>query len=203
MLKMKYWSQFTVTIHLFLLALTAFTTSSAVASTAIHQDKQLSTPKQTFFQNERDYQIAQVSSNCRQVAVKNGLYVRQAPTVYSKALGVIPQGRNVTVVENRGANVVVGNPGAEWMPISAPIQGYVFAGFLTPCQASPSPTNCREVSARGGLNVRRSPSINSAVVGVVPNERNVTIENKGANGWVSISAPLQGYVSETYLEYCS
>ncbi|WP_071884109.1 SH3 domain-containing protein [Allocoleopsis franciscana] len=57
------------------------------------------------------------------------------------------------------------------------------------------------MAVRNGVYVRQSPSINSAVVGVVPNNRNVTIENKGANGWVPISDPLQGYVSAAYLEY--
>lgn len=143
------------------------------------------------------YQLAQVvSENCRQVSASSGVYVRREPTVYSTALGIIGGGRYVTVA-----------PGGttDWVPISAPLKGYVFRNFLTSCQsAPPPPSNCRQVSsASGGLNVRQNPSINSAIVGKVVNRRYVTIQNSGANGWVPISVPLQGYVSADYLTYCS
>lgn len=196
------WKKIVVVPTLLLPALTASTTPSTAANTALLQNTQSSTLERTSFQNKGVYQLAQTSDNCRQVAARNGLYVRQEPTVYSKALGIISYGRNVTVVENPGRNIVVGNPGVKWMPISAPLQGYVYAGYLSSCQSSPLPKNCREVEARRGLYVRQEPSINSAVVGVVANGRNVTIENVGANGWVPISAPLQGYVSADYLTYC-
>lgn len=201
MRQMINWQKSVTIPTLLLSALTAFVPLSTAASTATTQEIQ--TPEITSFQNEGVYQLAQGSDNCRSVAARNGLYVREDPTVYSRALGIIPYGRNVTVVESRGANTVGGNPGAKWMPISAPLQGYVYAGFLSSCQESPAPKNCREVSQRGGLYVRREPSTNSAVVGVVPIGRNVTIENRGANGWVPISVPLQGYVSAAYLTYCS
>lgn len=163
--------QNSVTIPTLLLsALTAFVPPSTAASTATTQEIQ--TKKITSFQNESVYQLAQTSDNCREVAARNGLYVREEPTVYSRALGIIPHGRNVTVVENPGRNMVVGNPGVKWMPISAPLQGYVYAGFLSSCQESPPPKNCREASARGGVYVRQDPSINSDIVRVVPNGRN-------------------------------
>ena len=202
MKQMSNWSKFVVVSTLLLPALTTFVNPSLAVNTAMLDSSNSSTLERTSFPNDGVYQLAQASNNCRQVAARNGLYVREEPTVYSRALGIIPQGRNVTVVENPGADVVVGNPGVEWMPISAPLQGYVYAGFLSSCQSSPPPKNCREVSRRGGLYVRQEPLSNSNVVGVVPNGRNVTIENRGANGWVPISAPLQGYVSATYLTYC-
>lgn len=194
MRQMSNWQKSVTIPTLLLSALTAFVAPSTAASTATTQETQ--TPKITSFQNESVYQLAQTSDNCREVAARNGLYVREDPTVYSKALGILPYGRNVTVVESRGENTVGGNPGAKWMPISAPLQGYVYAGFLSSCQESPAPKNCREVSQRSGLYVHREPSINSDIVGVVPNERNVTIENRGANGWVPISVPLQGALSD-------
>jgi|GEM_PF-940609 uncharacterized protein YgiM (DUF1202 family) len=197
---MSNWQKSVTITTLILSALTAFVLPSTAATTATSQEIQ--TQKITSFQNEGVYQLAQGSTNCHEVAARNGLYVREDPTVYSRALGIIPYGRNVTVVESRGANTVGGNSGAKWMPISAPMQGYVYAGFLSSCQESPPPKNCREVSKRGGAYIRQEPSINSDVVGVVPNGRNVTIENRGANGWVPVSVPLQGYVSATYLTYC-
>ena len=202
MKQMSNWPKFVAVSTLLLPALTAFTSSSSAASTAMLQSIHSFTLERTSFPNDGVYQLAQASDNCRQVVVRNGVYVRRGPTVGSFRVGIIPYGRYVTVVENPGADVVVGNPGAEWMPISAPLQGYVFAAYLAPCQESPPPKNCRAVSARGGLYVQQEPSSNSNVIGVVPNGRNVTIENRGANGWVPISAPLQGYVSATYLTYC-
>lgn len=196
----KNWQKATIP-SLLLSALTAFVAPATAAGTITTQEIQ--TPQITSFQSEGTYQLAQTSNTCREVSARNGLYVREDPTVYSTALGVLPYGRNVTVVENPGRNVVVGNPGVEWMPISAPIRGYVYAGFLSSCQESPPPNTCREVSARGGVYVRQEPSINGDIVGVVPTGRNVTLENRGANGWVPISVPLQGYVSAAYLTYCS
>lgn len=197
---MSNWQKSVTIPTLLLSALTAFIPPSIAVSTAATQ--KIQTKKIISIQNEGVYQLAQGSDNCREVAARNGLYVREDPTVYSRALGIIPYGRNVTVVESRGANTVGGNPGGKWMPISAPLQGYVYGGFLSSCQKSPAPKNCREVSQKGSLYVRREPSTNSAVVGVVPNGRNVTIENLGTNGWVPISAPLEGYVSAANLTYC-
>jgi hypothetical protein len=133
------WKKSVTIPTLLLSALTVFAPPSTAASTATTQEIQ--PPKIASFQNKGVYQLAQGSDNCRSVAARNGLYVREDPTVYSRALGVIPYGRNVTVVESRGANTVGGNPGAKWMPISAPMQGYVYAGFLSFCQESPPPKN--------------------------------------------------------------
>ncbi len=188
------WQTSVAVLTLLLPALNVFATPSTAASTATPQGTQPSARQRTSFQNEGVYQLAQVSDNCRQVSASSGLYVREEPSVYSTALGIVDYGRNVTIVENPGAN--------RWVQISAPLQGYVFADFLTSCQTPPPPKNCRQVSARGGLYVRREPSINSAIVGTVANGRNVTLENTGANGWVPISAPLEGYVSTAYLTYC-
>lgn len=196
------WQKSVVVPSLLLPVLTTFATPSTAVSTGMLYSISPSTLERTSFQKSGVYQLAQTSNICREVAARSGLYVREQPTVYSRALGIIPYGQNVTVVENPGRNIVVGNPGVKWMPISAPIQGYVYAGFLSSCQESPPPNNCREVSARGSVYVRQDPSINSDIVGVVPTGRNVTIENRGANGWVPISVPRQGYVSAAYLTYC-
>ena len=195
MKQIKNWQKSIAMTTLVLPALTAFATPSTAASTATPQEIQLSALERTFFQNESVYQLAQVSDNCRQVAPSSGLYVRREPSVYSTAIGIVAGGRYVTIVDNRSAN--------RWVPISAPLQGYVYAGFLKSCQSSPPPNNCRQVSARGGLYVRQEPSNNSAVVGIVANRRNVTIENPSANRWVPISAPLRGYVSTAYLTSCA
>lgn len=143
------------------------------------------------------YQLAQApQSSCRKVIAPRGLYVRQEPTSNSKALGIVASERNVTI-KNRGAS--------GWVPISAPLEGYVYGGFLGYCQEdAPPPSSCRQVQTSSrALNVRREPTANGTIVGAVANGRRVTIENRGANGWVPITVPLVGYVSSDYLIYCN
>ncbi|WP_226587991.1 SH3 domain-containing protein [Microseira wollei] len=48
--------------------------------------------------------------------------------------------------------------------------------------------------ARNGLNVRRQPTVNSEAIGIIRSGRTVTIQSLGENGWIPITAPLQGYV---------
>jgi len=178
------------------LAMTSFAilsgTAIAIASESIQPiaPENLALPKA----NADRYELTQTSDSCHQVAARNGLYVRRKPTVYSTALGIIASGRYVTV-EPGGTN--------NWVPISAPLKGYVFADYLTSCQSAPPPKNCRQVAAKSGVYVRQEPSVDSAIVGVVTNGRYVTIENQNLNGWVQISVPLKGYVSANYLSDCS
>ena len=87
-------------------------------------------------QIQGEYLLAQASDNCRQVIARNGLNVRRQPTANSEAVGIIDAARNVTI-QNLGEN--------GWVPITAPIQGYVYGGFLGACEAAtaPPPTDCR------------------------------------------------------------
>lgn len=56
------------------------------------------------------------NQSCRQVAMENGLYVRRAPTVYSRAIAQLDYGQRVSTNDT----------GEQWVPITAPIDGYVF-----------------------------------------------------------------------------
>jgi uncharacterized protein YgiM (DUF1202 family) len=146
--------------------------------------------------NENNVRLAQTSGVCRQVSARGGLYVRAEPTIDSRVLGAVLYGRNVSVT--------VPDPQPEsWVPVSAPIEGYMFSGYLVPCEpVDPDPANCRQVKAINGLVVREEPSIDAARVGIVPRGRNVTILNLGADGWVPIQVPLEGYVPANDLTYC-
>jgi uncharacterized protein YgiM (DUF1202 family) len=64
-----------------------------------------------------------------------------------------------------------------------------------------TPSLCRRVATNGTpLNVRSTPG--GEIIGKLRNRTRVTIVNRGANGWVPISAPIEGYVSSRYLTYC-
>ncbi|MEQ8999302.1 MAG: SH3 domain-containing protein [Coleofasciculus sp. B1-GNL1-01] len=106
-------------------ALMALGTASAVATTPSSPRHQPSTSAGMSVENETPDKLAQVSANCRQVAaIGGGLYVREQPTVYSESVTVLTDGQTVTI-ENGGTKY--------WVPISAPVSGYAFRGFLTSC----------------------------------------------------------------------
>jgi hypothetical protein len=90
-MKMSRWQKIVAVPTLLMSALTAIVPPSTAASTATLQEFQTSTLGKTSFQNEGVYQLAQGSDNCLEVAARNGLHVREEPTVYSRALGIIPQ----------------------------------------------------------------------------------------------------------------
>jgi uncharacterized protein YgiM (DUF1202 family) len=140
--------------------------------------------------------LAQVPATCRQVLARGGLRVRQQPAVSSKIVGTVQYNRNVTIETDVTEN--------GWVPISTPLQGYVFAQYLGMCNTAkvPAPSNCRRIVANAGAPVRKQPSENAPSVGVIANGRRVIIDNLGADGWVPITVPMQGYVQGSYLAYC-
>ncbi|MCU0547320.1 MAG: SH3 domain-containing protein [Oscillatoriaceae cyanobacterium Prado104] len=182
MQQQKMWQKYTT------LTSSIFLTATVLVAPAIASE-----PNQT--QNQDEDLLAQASETCRQVIARNGLYVRRQPTVNSEAIGIIDSARNVTI-QNLGEN--------GWVPIAAPLQGYVYGGFLGSCEvATPPPdTNCRRVAATTGINVHQAPSTDGESVGVVANGRRVTIEGLGTDGWVPITVPLRGYVQSENLAYC-
>jgi Bacterial SH3 domain len=138
------------------------------------------------------------ADSCRRVKTGtpgSALNVRSSPG--GSIVGTIPDGTLVTIV-NRGAN--------GWVPIASPQSGYVFGGFLTLCQPiaeQPKPIDlCRQVAVREGIQVRKDPSLNSQVLGTLVNGQQVTIVNRGASGWVPISAPVNGYIVAVGLVQC-
>ncbi len=148
---------------------------------------------------ENDWQIAQ-ESLCREIDAYGGLNVRQNPSIGSDVTATLPDGQAV-IIENRGAN--------GWVPITEPVQGFVAAEYLNYCRgawqtpATPvASDSCRQIDAYGGLNVRENPSIGSDVITTLPDNRAVTIQGAGQNGWVPISEPVQGFVAAEYLNYC-
>lgn len=144
-------------------------------------------------------QIAPTEGECRLVTIDTGgLNVRQQPSIFSSVVGVLADGADVTI-ESLGEN--------GWVPISEPLNGFVAAEHLTSCGgvggATPIPDDCREIDAVNGLNIRREPSRDSAVVDALANGRTINITEERSDGWVGINSPLQGYVYGDYLDYCS
>ncbi len=67
---------------------------------------------------------------------------------------------------------------------------------------APNKSMCRIVKSASGVNIQASPDDKSAVVKKLANKDQVTIENRGKNGWVPISAPAKGYVPAKVLIMC-
>lgn len=75
--------------------------------------------------------------------------------------------------------------------------------FATNATAQPFyDNNCRRISASNGLTIQRDASGYSPVVGQLANGARVSIVNRGRDGWVPISQPVQGYISAQYLKQC-
>ncbi|MGC9525662.1 MAG: SH3 domain-containing protein [Limnospira sp.] len=114
-----------------------------------------------------------------------------------------PGGEIVGTLEADQA-VYIANEGRNgWVPVEVPVNGYVNADYLTYC-SGPLPniptSSCREVDVYSRLNVREEPG--GETIAQLEDGRAVSIRDRGQNGWVPIVAPLQGYVSAEYLEYC-
>jgi len=180
------------------LAVTALASPSPAASQATHNDIQLLSPTPLSIQKESKNQLVQDPANCRRVVtLGRNLNVRSSPggTIISS----LPN-KTLVTIESRSVN--------GWVRISSPVSGYISARYVKLC-AEPTPpsstvtpsNNYRRVIATAGLRVRQEPSINSPILGYLANGQRITIVNRGANGWVPISSPIQGYVSAAYLKY--
>lgn len=99
---------------------------------------------------------------------------------------------------------------ASWALVTAPVAARVDIAAPAPATAQRSPATlvaqadrCRQVSAGiTGLNIRQSPAMTAAVIGVVPRGGTVNIDDLGSDGWVPIAEPMDGYVSSRYLTRC-
>lgn len=190
----------TVATTILSLALTAFALPSIAANSAGTQSIQPSA-SQAPSALTGEYQLAQgqIPDSCRQVSAQGVLGIRQQPSSESPVVGNLANNQRV-VIQNRGNN--------GWVPILSPVEGYIPAANLVYCtSAAPAPPpatsdNCRQVRARGGLNVRQEPSTTSAIVGRFANRQRIVVESRGNNGWVPVASPVQGYVYAPYLGYC-
>lgn len=102
---------------------------SADATHSRTQVDQSLTPEFTSSSNQSMLQLAQsFPNNCAEVIALSGLYVRREPTVYSEAIGILNYSTNV-IAEAGGTE--------EWLPISAPLKGYVWRDWVAPCYVPP------------------------------------------------------------------
>jgi uncharacterized protein YgiM (DUF1202 family) len=136
--------------------------------------------------------------NCRRVKTSDGAALNVRATPSGNIVGTLPD-RTLVTIDNLGAN--------GWVPISSPQTGYIFASYLSPCTAPVAErpvltSSCRRVAAKEGMPVRQNPSLNGAVLGTLIDGQDITIVNRGANGWVPISSPINGYVLAVGLVMC-
>ncbi|NER21900.1 MAG: SH3 domain-containing protein [Symploca sp. SIO1C2] len=135
---------------------------------------------------------------CRKVVTpRRNLNVRSTPD--GSVIGSLVNGTQVTIAS-------VGSNG--WVKISAPREGYVFGQYLKPCGKATETTQpstnskCRQIQSTSTISIRQSPSESATVVGTLNNGNQVTIVNRGANGWIPISAPVNGHIPAGFLILC-
>ncbi|WP_086767969.1 SH3 domain-containing protein [Nostoc sp. 106C] len=64
-------------------------------------------------------------------------------------------------------------------------------------------SSCRRVMARNGLFVMQKPTVDGPVAALLDYGTNVTIRDRGKNGWVPVSSPVKGYILHTnFLASC-
>ncbi len=148
---------------------------------------------QNYAQNQSEYLVAQFFNNCRRAYGNKSVNVRQDSSNNSPVVKRLANGSRVFIVDR-------GKKG--WVPIYEPVRGYVDADNLTSCAVIPGGKNCRRVNSLMGVPVRKRPSINSAAIRTLDNGRSVTLGKRRSNGWVQITAPVNGYVAAVNLGYC-
>lgn len=75
------------------------------------------------------------------------------------------------------------------------------ASAQTPEQLFAQSNSCREANVATYLNIRNAP--NGKVIARLRDAEQVYMTGKTSDGWVSISAPVDGYVNSKYLVYCA
>lgn len=137
--------------------------------------------------------------SCRRVNVSENSFLNVRLTPGGKVIGTLSDLDLVTIEERTDDG---------WIPISSPYSGYVYGDYLTFCDTpivEPTPiltTTCRQVAATDGMEVYRRPSLNADILGIVVDGQEVAIVNRGENGWVPISEPVNGYILGVGLVFC-
>ncbi|MBW4423427.1 MAG: SH3 domain-containing protein [Nostoc desertorum CM1-VF14] len=153
-------------------------------------------------QHSNKYQLVQTPDNCRRVETDGGdnLNIRSSPD--GAIIGTLRIYSLVIIEKTNSSN--------SWVPISSPQSGYVSAAYLKQCgqpvppsQTTSQTDNCRKIFVGGVLRVRQEPSINSPILGVLQSGQQVTIKNRGKDGWVPISSPANGYIPSIVLSSCT
>ncbi|MBE9040398.1 SH3 domain-containing protein [Oscillatoriales cyanobacterium LEGE 11467] len=144
-----------------------------------------------------------VSSNqpesCRRVNISENSYLNVRLRPGGKVVGTLSD-RDLVTIEERTED--------GWIPISSPFSGYVYGDYLTFCDTPLIETtpivasSCRQVSAAEGMEVYQRPSLNGDILGRVVDGQEVTIVDRGENGWVPISEPVNGYILGVGLVFC-
>lgn len=120
---LKNWQRVVTNTLLLTLGIPVFLSSTATANTRNLSNYQ---PAQTAVsESQSERQITQNLNTCYEVIVEHGLIIQKEPTVYSQALGGLYFGQKVAIAPGRTAY---------WMPIVAPMQGYVWANWIAPCR---------------------------------------------------------------------
>ncbi|MDZ8089826.1 MAG: SH3 domain-containing protein [Nostoc sp. DedQUE12b] len=155
----------------------------------------------TSHQHSSKYQLVQAPDNCRRVETNgDNLNIRSSPD--GAIIGTL-RNYSLVIIEKT-------NSSSSWVAISSPQSGYISAAYLKQCgqpvppsQTTSQTDNCRKIFVGGVLRVRQEPSINSPILGVLQSGQQVTIKNRGKDGWVPISSPVNGYIPSIVLSSCT
>lgn len=114
-----------------------------------------------------------------------------------------PRGEIISTLEQDERVYIKDEGDSGWVEVQYPVEGYVTSANLAYCDTV-GPTvpgsKCREVNVGTRLNVRSQPG--GEIIGSLEDGQNISIRNRGENGWVPVFAPLEGYVAANFLGFC-
>ena len=167
------------------LALTPTTTTNSIQASEL-----------TTFDHQGHLLLAQAAGECRAANRKIDIFSQAS---------VAPGSTTIRTLETNQTVTLTGGGSNGWVPVSAPVSGYVIARYLKSCGSTPPPPpqgSCRRVIAPPeGLIIRSQPISSATQVGGVAVGATVRVtgqsssEDSTGRNWVEITAPTRGWVS--------
>lgn len=133
------------------------------------------------------------------VTAKSGLNIRKSPTTNSEILRAIPYNGQVNIKSKSGSWYYIEYNGT---------YGYVSDSYINQTSGGNSSTQTQttgtgKVTAKSGLNLRKSASTSSGVITVIPHNGQVNIKSKSGNWYYVEYKGSLGYVSADYIQSTS
>ena len=125
------------------------------------------------------------------VTAKSGLNLRKSASTNASIIKTIPYNGQVKIKSKTGNWYNVEHSGSN---------GYVSADYVKQGSSSSSNTEVGRVTAKSGLNLRKSASTSSGVIKTIPYNGQVKIKSKSGNWYNVEHNGSNGYVSADYVQ---
>ncbi|MDY6013327.1 C40 family peptidase [Clostridium sp.] len=136
--------------------------------------------------------VANASQTTGVVTAKSGLNLRKSASTSAKIIKTIPHNGQVNIKSKSGNWYNVEHNGSK---------GYVSADYVKQGSSSSSSTQTvGRVTAKSGLNLRKSASTSAKIIKTIPHNGQVNIKGKSGNWYNVEHNGSKGYVSADYIQ---